>query len=101
MVELLAPLIGIRGEVEGHMVELVEVLDEGPHGEPAIALMETGADRAIQTNQYGKPLSRHARVRTLPLLSEVEHDVHPVLRSLLPEPVLADLRAALGEADES
>ncbi|WP_081616894.1 MULTISPECIES: ATPase [unclassified Thioalkalivibrio] len=96
LVDLLAPLIGVQGEVDGRMVELVEVLDEGPRGEPGIALMETGLDRPIQANQYGDPLSRHSLVRTLPLLSEVERDVHPVLRQLLPEDVLTDLRRALG-----
>lgn len=97
LIDLLAPLIGVQGEVDGRMVELVEVLDEGPRGEPGIALMETGLDRPIQVNQYGDPLSRHSLIRTLPLLSEVERDVHPVLRQLLPADVLKDLRHALGD----
>ncbi len=97
LVDVLAPLIGVQGEVEGRMVELVEVLDEGPGGCPCVALMETGPSPAIQTNQYGNPLSRHARIRTLSLLSEIDQDVHPVLRSLLPDTVLAELREVMQE----
>ncbi|WP_019627244.1 hypothetical protein [Thioalkalivibrio sp. ALJT] len=95
MIDTLAPLIGIQGEVDGCMVELVEVLDEGPRGLPGVALMEMGAARAIQANQYGNPLCRQSRIRTLAVLSEVERDLHPVLRHLLPEDVVSELRSLL------
>lgn len=101
LVDVLAPLIGVQGEVEGRMVELVEVLDEGPGGCPCVALVETGPHQAIQTNQYGNPLTRQARIRTLSLLSEVDQDVHPVLRGLLPDPVLKELREVLQEIREA
>ncbi|WP_019571304.1 hypothetical protein [Thioalkalivibrio sp. ALMg3] len=97
MIDLLAPLIGIQGEVDGCMVELVEVLDEGPRGLPGVALMTMGPERSIQANQYGNPLCRHSETRTLSLLSEVERDLHPVLRQLLPESVVAELRGLLTE----
>ncbi|WP_017940702.1 MULTISPECIES: hypothetical protein [unclassified Thioalkalivibrio] len=97
MIDRLAPLIGIQGEVDGCMVELIEVLDEGPRGLPGVALMTMGAQRSIQANQYGNPLCRHSEVRTLPLLSEVERDLHPVLRKLLPDEIVADLRALLSD----
>lgn len=96
LIDLLCPLVGLRGEVDGKVVELVDILDEGPGGQPGIALMEAGIDRSIQTNQYGDPLSRHSRVRTLPLMSEVEPDLHPVLRALIPEDVLRRCREELG-----
>ncbi|WP_018872624.1 hypothetical protein [Thioalkalivibrio sp. ALJ16] len=95
MIDVLAPLIGIQGEVDGCMVELVEVLDEGPRGLPGVALMEMGSDRAIQANQYGNPLCRHSRIRTLAILSEIERDLHPVLRHLLPDDVVDELRSLL------
>ncbi|WP_018866355.1 MULTISPECIES: hypothetical protein [unclassified Thioalkalivibrio] len=97
MIDRLAPLIGIQGEVDGCMVELVEVLDEGPRGLPGVALMSMGSRRSIQANQYGNPLCRHSEVRTLSLLSEVERDLHPVLRQLLPDNVVAELRALLAD----
>ncbi|WP_018880615.1 hypothetical protein [Thioalkalivibrio sp. ALE30] len=97
MIDRLAPLIGIQGEVDGCMVELVEVLDEGPRGLPGVALMSMGSQRSIQANQYGNPLCRHSEVRTLSLLSEVERDLHPVLRQLLPENVVEELRALLAD----
>ncbi|WP_038054748.1 hypothetical protein [Thioalkalivibrio sp. ALJ1] len=95
MIDILAPLIGIQGEVDGCVVELVEVLDEGPRGLPGVALMKMGAERSIQANQYGNPLCRHSEIRTLPMLSEVDRNLHPVLRQLLPEDVVAELRALL------
>lgn len=97
MIDRLAPLIGVQGEVDGCMVELIEVLDEGPRGLPGVALMTIGSERSIQANQYGNPLCRHSEVRTLSLLSEVECDLHPVLRQLLPDSVVADLRALLSD----
>ncbi|WP_018870782.1 MULTISPECIES: hypothetical protein [unclassified Thioalkalivibrio] len=99
LIDLLCPLVGVRGEVDGHVVELVDILDEGPGGQPGIALMDAGVDRSIQTNQYGDPLSRHSRVRTLPLLSEVEPDLHPVLRALIPAEVLQRCREELRPED--
>jgi hypothetical protein len=87
-VRLLSPLIGIQGRVAGRMLELIEVLAEGPR----VALLDTTSAPEIRVTQYGDPLSRQPRVLTLPVISETEADAHPVLRSLLPEPVLHDLR---------
>jgi hypothetical protein len=86
--QLLAPLIGIRGQYGGRVLELVEVLAEGPR----VALLDTSSAPRIQTNQYGDPLTRQQRVMTLPVVSEVENDVHPVLLALLPEAILSELR---------
>jgi len=88
VVELLAPLIGIRGRYGARMLELVEVLAEGPQ----VALLDTSSVPGIQANQYGDPLSRQPRILTVPVVSEVEADAHPVLRALLPEKTLAELR---------
>lgn len=90
-VRLLEPLIGIRGRHSGRLLELVDVLRDGP----AVALMDRSAAPCIQTNQYGDPVTRQARVVTLPVVSELEADAHPVLRSLLPEGVLEELRASI------
>ena len=92
MVQLLAPLIGIRGRYGGRVLELVEVLAEGPQ----VALLDTSSSPGIQANQYGDPLTRQPRILTLPVVSEVEADVHPVLRALLPEKTLAELRHLIG-----
>lgn len=95
LIEILAPLIGMQGHCDHCRVEVVEVLDEGPEGLPSLALLEVGTDGAIQANQYGNPLCRRSQIRTIPLLSEVENDLHPVLRRLLPEQVVSDLRTTL------
>ncbi len=90
-VRLLQPLIGIRGRHAGQTLELVEVLEDGP----MVALLDASASPRIQTNQFGDPLTRQARVITIPVLSEIEADAHPVLRSLLPDAVLGELRALI------
>ncbi|TVP82231.1 ATPase [Thioalkalivibrio sp.] len=90
-VRLLQPLIGIRGRHAGQTLELVEVLEDGP----MVALLDASASPRIQTNQFGDPLTRQARILTIPVLSEIEPDAHPVLRSLLPEAVLKELRALI------
>jgi len=95
LLEILAPLIGMQGHCDHCRLEVVEVLDEGPEGLPSLALMEVGSDGAIQANQYGNPLCRRSQIRTIPLLSEVEDDLHPVLRSLLPKDVVSELRTTL------
>lgn len=90
-VRLLHPLIGIRGRHAGQTLELVEVLEDGP----MVALLDASAAPRIQTNQFGDPLARHSRILTIPVFSEIEPDAHPVLRSLLPEPILENLRALI------
>ena len=91
-VELLAPLIGIRGRYGGRVLELVEVLAEGPQ----VALLDTSSGPGIQANQYGDPLTRQPRILTLPVVSEIEEDAHPVLRALLPDKTLTELRRLIG-----
>jgi len=92
VVQLLTPLIGIRGHYAGHRLELVEVLAEGPQ----VALLDTSSGPRIQTNQYGDPLTRQPRILTLPVVSTVEADAHPVLRALLPDAILGELRQLIG-----
>lgn len=90
-VRLLEPLIGIQGSHGGRLLELVDVLLEGP----SVALMDRSSSPCIQVNQYGDPVTRQARIMTLPVVSALEVDAHPILRSLLPEPVLKELRASI------
>ena len=88
VVDLLVPLIGIRGYFDGRALELIDVLTEGPQ----VALLDASSAPRIQANQYGDPLTRQPRVLTLPVVSAVEADAHPVLRALLPEAILEELR---------
>ncbi len=90
-VRLLSPLVGIQGRFEGKTFELLEVLEDGPR----VALMEITATPGIRVNQYGNALSRQPRILTVPVLSVIDSDAHPVLRALLPEAVLESLRALI------
>ncbi|MBS0002629.1 MAG: hypothetical protein KFF45_06100, partial [Thioalkalivibrio sp.] len=87
-VRLLEPLIGVRGQYGDRTLELVEVLVEGPQ----VAVLDATSGPSIQTNQYGDPLTRQPRILTLPVFSEIEADAHPVLRALLPDTILVELR---------
>lgn len=89
-VRLLQPLIGIRGRHRGRTLELIEVLADGP----SVALMDT-ATAHIQANQFGDALTRQSPIFTVPVVSEIEADAHPVLRSILPDSVLMELRVAI------
>lgn len=90
-VRLLQPLIGIRGRHRGRTLELIEVLSDGP----SVALMDTGTAHNIQANQFGDALTRQSPIFTVPVVSEIEADAHPVLRSILPDSVLLELRVAI------
>lgn len=93
---LLEPLIGIRGQYGDRVIELFDVLEDGPQ----VAVLDASSGPRIQTNQYGDPLTRQHRILTLPVFSEIEADVHPVLRALLPDAILSELRQLIDQAPE-
>jgi len=96
-VRLLEPLIGIRGQYGNRVLELVDVLEDGPQ----VAVLDASSGPRIQTNQYGDPLTRQPRILTLPVFSEIEADAHPVLRALLPDAILSALRQLIDQAPEA
>lgn len=89
--KLLTPLIGIQGQQASRVMELVEILHEGP----SVVLLDTSSPPSIRADQYGDPRIRSPRTFTLPIISESEPDVHPVLRAMLPGHVVAALRLAI------
>ncbi|TVP84073.1 MAG: ATPase [Thioalkalivibrio sp.] len=93
---MLEPLIGIRGQYGNRVLEIVDVLEDGPQ----VAVLDASSGPHIQPNQYGDPLTRQQRILTLPVFSEIEGDAHPVLRALLPDAILSELRRLIAQPPE-
>lgn len=88
---LLEALIGRRVAYQGIDYRIIEVLREGP---AVVVSPLLGAD-VIQSDQFGGAKRRVPQTHTLPLLSEVENDLHPVLRDMLDDEDVQRLRASL------
>jgi len=74
----LLSLIG-RSLVQGQRsYRVIDVLPEGP----ALVLRDDGPETGIQENQYGEPLRRAERLRTVPVYSVDGHTLNPVLADL-------------------
>ena len=66
---------------EGMRCQLIEILEDGPH----LVFQCPDKQSIIQTNQHGDATRRSPTTYTVPLLSSVENDLHPVVKELLPE----------------
>jgi hypothetical protein len=89
-------LIGRHVRHEGCHCEVVEVLAEGP----AIVLYKHTPSE-IQANWFGEAQRRAPATYTLPLLSRVTKDLHPVVLALLEEDEAAHIRDLVGDLQPS
>lgn len=90
LVLTLRELIGREAVVDGVRCQVIEILEAGP----CVVVCETvGAE--IQSNQYGDPQRRVPRTHTLPLRSQLEQDLHPVVRALAGDELTRRLRSLL------
>lgn len=76
LLDILHDLIGTRGFYKNSEYELIEVLEHGP----AVVLRDCGADHAIQSDMHGEARRLVTKTHTVPLFSELRHDLHPVLK---------------------
>lgn len=90
LVLTLQELIGREAMVDGVHCQVIEILEAGPR---VVVCELSGAQ--IQANQYGDPQRRVPRTHTLPLRSQIEDDLHPVVRCLAGEELAARLRGLL------
>ncbi len=88
---LLEALIGRRVAYQGIDYRIIEILREGP----AVVVSPLLGAGVIQSDQFGGAKRRVPQTHTLPLFSEVEDDVHPVLRDMLDAEDVERLRASL------
>jgi hypothetical protein len=86
-------LIGLEFEYQGAYCEVIEILSDGP---ALVLACRTGGER-IQADQFGEPRRRAPTTYTIPLLSEVEDDLHPVVRALVDAERETRLRALIAE----
>lgn len=94
MLEHLQQYIGCEITYKGKRCQLVEILDDGP----SLVLMCLQPGTAIQSNQHGGANRRVNETHTVPCLSEIHDDLHPVLKAILPEDAHADLLKSLLKA---
>ncbi|MFN2349564.1 MAG: hypothetical protein ABR558_08360 [Thioalkalivibrio sp.] len=90
LMSVLRELIGRQTVVDGVHCQVIEILENGP----CVVVCETLGSE-IQSNQYGDPQRRVPRTHTLPLKSQIEEDLHPVVRSLAGEDLTRRLRSLL------
>lgn len=90
LLHTLQALIGREAVVDGVHCQVIEILDHGP----CVVVCETTGSE-IQSNQFGDPQRRVPRTHTLPLMSQIEKDLHPVVRALAGEDLTRRLRSLL------
>jgi hypothetical protein len=90
LLSALAALIGREFHYQGRHCEVIEVLSEGP------ALVLACGGGGIQADQFGEPRRRAPNTFTIPVLSEVEADLHPVVRAIADAAEGAALRGLTG-----
>ena len=91
MINTLHQYIGSTIEHEGQTCELIEILE----AEQSLVFVCRHAAPVLQANQHGEA-GRHApQTYTVPLLSSIGNDLHPVAKQVFPASIHADLLAAL------
>lgn len=94
MIKSLHQYIGSTIEHEGTTCQLIEILE----AEQSLVFVCPTAAPVIQANQHGEA-GRHApQTWTVPLLSSIGNDLHPVAKQVFPTAVHADLLDTLLKA---
>ena len=94
MINQLHQYIGNSIEHEGRICQLIEILE----AEQSLVFVCPSAAPVIQANQHGEA-GRHApQTWTVPLLSSIGDDLHPVTKQVFPASIHADLLTALLKA---
>jgi hypothetical protein len=91
MINRLHQYIGSTIEHEGQTCELIEILE----AEQSLVFVCRHAAPVLQANQHGEA-GRHApQTYTVPLLSAIGQELHPVARQIFPANLHAELLASL------
>jgi hypothetical protein len=86
----LRELIGREAVLEGVHCQVIEILEHGP----CVVVCEI-RHTEIQPDQFGEAHRRVPPTHTVPVLSQVGHDLHPVVRTLAGEALSHRLRSLL------
>ncbi len=91
LVDVLQDLIGRHCRHEECHCEIIEILEEGP----SIVLYKHSKGE-IQCNWFGEAQRRAPKTYTVPLVSSLDDDLHPVVRAVTTDEEQARLRALTG-----
>jgi len=73
-------LIGQQIVHEGKVCILIEIMDDGPS-----LVFQCNSEKKIQCNQHGNAHRKSSPTYTIHCLNEQKDDLHPVLKSLIPD----------------
>ncbi|EDY86756.1 hypothetical protein GP5015_1555 [gamma proteobacterium HTCC5015] len=93
LLQLAHDLVGVRGVYRGREFTLIEVMDDGP----SVVLEPTETDNVVQNTAQGEAKRYAQSSYTLPFLSPVNGDIHPVLQDFLGNDILAVLRESIAD----
>jgi hypothetical protein len=96
LLDALRDRIGTRGLYNGQEFELIEVLEH----DPAVVLRDCGAAHTIQPDMHGEAHRMVNKTHTVPIASEVERGLHPVLKSFFPPETQRTLESLLAGGDK-
>lgn len=91
LLDILHDLIGTRGFYQNSEYELIEILEHGP----SLVLRDCSDTHAIQNDMHGEARRLVTKTHTIPLFSEVQHDLHPVLKEFFEPSQIERLAEAL------
>lgn len=91
LLQLAHDLIGVRGVYRGREFTLIEVMDSGP----SVVLEPNETDNVVQNTAQGEAKRFAQSNYTIPFLSPVDGDIHPVLQGFLGEDIVNVLRESL------
>ncbi|MDH5767171.1 MAG: hypothetical protein OEZ38_14245 [Gammaproteobacteria bacterium] len=91
MLHHLQQIIGTELTVNGSQCQLIEILEDGP----AMVFMCMDHSKTIQSDQHGGAHRRVQKTYTVPCLSEIHNELHPITRQLLPDEIHAEFLAFL------
>ena len=66
---------------DGMRCQLIEILEDGP----SLVFNCPEKKSSIQTNQHGDANRKAPSTYTIPLLSTIHNDLHPVVKELIPD----------------
>ena len=91
MLDHLQQYIGCETTYKGKRCQLIEILEDGP----ALVLVCLEHYTTIQSDQHGGAHRRVHETHTVPCLSDIHEDLHPVVKEVLPDHIHADLLSFL------
>lgn len=88
---LLREQIGCRGLYNNQEYELIEVLEH----DAALVLRDCSTAHTIQSDMHGEAHRMVSKTHTVPLFSEIDENLHPVLKDFFSATLVEQLQAVI------